>query len=258
MKTPIIGITLSTNPDGPEAARRVFAPYAEAVEAAGGQSMFLDSRPISPEEAAEIVKGLDGLLLSGGKDVHPSYFHTDEWLENLPGGVEGLIRDTGMSVDDLRDEFEIVLVRAALDADIPIMGICRGLQMLNVVLGGSLVLDIDSPLEHRSNTDGTSERHEVEVFADTMISKMLGAGRIEVNSRHHQGLQMNELSEHLIASAAADDGVVEAAESRKHSWVIAVQWHPERQVDEYLYEKCRPLFRSFVEASAKSVDHSRA
>ena len=156
-----------------------------------------------------------------------------------------------------RDGYEIPLARAAYEQGIPILGICRGFQLLNVALGGSLVKDIRTGRKHwairqEESDEGSplqSRKHMITVVPDTKLAQILGDCPILVNSRHHQGVTENLRSERLKATAFAPDGIIEALEGIDHPWAVAVQWHPEKKADEYVYEACRPLFKAFVKAS---------
>ncbi len=229
---PRIGIT-SRRSDEEWIARQV-ARYIHAVEEAGGEAVVLaadqDGAPFS-------LEGLDGLLLSGGGDVTPSLYGQ---------GIEGAEID---EIDLSRDEMERRLIQEALARDVPVLGICRGMQVLNVVMGGALVQHIPG---HRA-TGGASAWHPVRVEAGSKLAEALGAaGEMEVNSRHHQGVTPELVAPDLVP-VAYHEGIVEALENRKHRWMVAVQWHPERyEVDASLFsstEAQRQLFRAFVRAA---------
>lgn len=262
MKKPKIGITTGTNPEGsPDEAHRFYMSYWEAIAEAGGDPMFLDPRPASDKDVLQIVDGIDGLLLSGGRDVHPDRYPS----QNEPGdeemSVEELIAAYKMDCDPTRDDFEIPLIQTTYQSRKPILGICRGLQVLNVALGGSLIKDIRTGRKHwavRKDEEGdgeagTSRKHMVSVISKSRLAGILGDCPLLVNSRHHQGVGEREKSPKLTASAVSPDGIIEALEDPDHPWLIVVQWHPERKADEYVYDQCKPLFASFVEA-AKTPD----
>jgi putative glutamine amidotransferase len=210
--------------------------YERSVLAAGGQPSVLD---LSGGSAAMLLDAADALLLTGGGDIdpalfgeapHPSVRHAE------PG----------------RDTAEIALVLQALATGVPILAICRGVQVLNVALGGSLVQDIPtqvpSALEHRVSTSPSALAHDVAVEGGTRLSVLLQlggkGGRRPVNSRHHQAA--GRLGDRLIASAVADDGVVEALELQDQLFCVGVQWHPENFVETGEFQ---PLFGALIEAA---------
>ena len=233
---PRIGITSRRSSD--EWIARQVVRYIQAVEEAGGEAVVLAA---DQDGAPPSLKGLDGLLLSGGGDVPPSLYGQ---------GFEGAEID---EMDRGRDEMERRLVGEALARDVPVLGICRGIQVLNVMMGGALVQHISG---HRAS-GSASAQHPVRVEAGSKLAEALGAsGEMEVNSRHHQGVTSELLASGLV-SVAYYGSIVEAVESRNHRWVVAVQWHPERyEIDANLFsstEAQRRLFRAFVRAAQAST-----
>lgn len=220
---PRIGIT---------ASRSAFMErYVSYVESAGGEA-----RVLRPGDSVDLEQ-LDGLLLSGGVDVHPRHYGREVEAE--------------LSLDEERDAFEIPLGRAALDAGLPVLGICRGFQLINVLAGGSLVQHFEG---HRvaDRSDAPSGQHDVRVAPDSRLARLLGAGDVAVNSRHHQGLTEAELAPGLRATALAPDGYVEGLEPAEPSderWMLAVQWHPERVAE--CAPICTELARGFIDAAAR-------
>ncbi len=183
----------------------------------------------------ELVAHLDGLILSGGGDVHPRYFGAE-----LDGADP-------KSISEQRDELELSLARAALDAELPIFGICRGCQVLNVAAGGGMVQDLPG---HRSSTIDPV-LHDVALLPNTRLAQIVGAANLAVNTYHHQGVDAATLAPGMRVSALAmapDEWLVEAFESTDQPWVIGVQWHPERIFDFALPEGHRRLWQSFLEA----------
>ncbi len=174
--------------------------YLEAVRSAG-----LDAEPISPAGKPGLA-GLRGLLLTGGGDVDPSLYgaETDERTKDV-------FRE--------RDEFERDLTEEAGRLDLPVLGICRGLQLLNVARGGTLHQHIDG---HKD------VEHNVRAAAESKVAIFVGAEDYAVNSRHHQAI--GRLGSGLIVTARAEDGVVEAVEDPEKRFVVAVQWHPEERL----------------------------
>ena len=207
--------------------------YAAYVRAAGGDPVVL--RPgDEPAPAA-----LDGLLFSGGVDVDPRHF--------------GQPPHPSIEVDEERDQFELPLARRALEAGLPVLGICRGMQLLNVVAGGSLIQHLEG---HRLGPDSVqSGQHVVRVAPDSELAAILGRDEVPVNSRHHQAVGSDELAPGLTPTAWSPDGVIEAFERPGEGWLVAVQWHPER-VDE-VDPACRRLAEALVErASSRAGQRS--
>ncbi len=169
----------------------------------------------------EKVRSLDGLILTGGGDVHPSLYGKPEAIEHVE------------EVNEQRDAFELKVIEEALDAEIPILGICRGMQIMNVFLGGSLIVDL--PMAgYRSHVirDGVDFRHPLELLPDSLLESIAGPGPHKVNSVHHQAV--DEPGKGLKVVARSDDGVIEALEwvlKDRMPFLLLVQWHPERMAD---------------------------
>lgn len=228
---PIIGITMSRE-NGKE--QILSKQYSDAILRAGGIPLLI---PYTTEDEALIAisRKLDGLLLSGGGDIDPTLF--DE--EPLPG----LGR-----IDPDRDEMEIALIEQFLSQDKPILGICRGCQILNVALGGGMYQDLPSQkpnlLQHAQNAPRHHASHTVTIEEDTILYRIYQKTVIKVNSFHHQAVR--EVLPPLTISAISRDGVVEAFESESNRFVVAVQWHPEEMVK--TDSDALRLFAAFVEA----------
>ena len=208
-------------------------PYAEALRDAGIEPIL-----ISPGEPAQI-NGLDGLLLTGGTDLNPVRYGAAPHPDNEPP-------------DDERDELEAVLLRDALDARLPILAICRGLQLFNVVHGGTLIQHLDNSAVHvvRGN-DPALPAHDIVVSAGSRLASILGEGTHGVNSRHHQAVE--RVGPGLTVTArSTPDGVVEALERRDLPFALAVQWHPEDQVRSDPSQK--KLFTAFRTALGKAEE----
>jgi putative glutamine amidotransferase len=217
--------------------------YVKSVEQAGGQPRVLEVG----QSPRDVLGTLDGLLLTGGGDVDPAFYGEDRHAavyDAEPG----------------RDEFEIDLARRAVDADLPVLAICRGAQVLNVASGGSLVQDIPSAvkteLPHSIKEPHDAIAHAVTVVPGSRLERALGAAVVaetcRVNSRHHQA--MKTLGRDLVVSATAPDGVVEAIEVPSKHFCIGVQWHPENfwRTGEF-----SPLFDAFLEAARERTTPSR-
>jgi len=214
--------------------------YVKGVVEAGGVPMVIPPS-LSLRAAEALLDGLDGLLLSGGPDLDPVYYG------------EGPIPELGRTLPEW-DALEMALLRLALQRRMPIFGICRGMQILNVALGGTLYQDMPSQLgvdvlNHWQTTPKCQSTHEVEVLDDSYLAKITDRQTIEVNSYHHQGIK--DLADTLTVTARSADGVIEALESRNFSeqWLVGVQWHPEGLRDPG--NEHRNLFEAHVCASER-------
>jgi putative glutamine amidotransferase len=218
----------------------VFRPYVRAVQDAGGLPLILPAA-LRPEWAQEALSLLDGLLLSGGGDIDPQRY-----------GQEQAPQVAG--VDPERDRSELALVRDALQVGKPILAICRGIQVLNVALGGTLHQDIASEipraLRHRpaAGEDRDAPTHLVEISAGSRLASILGGTQARVNSFHHQAVC--DPGRELVVTARAPDGVIEGLEHRTHAFCVGVQWHPE--IARGNQEGMERLFAAFVSAAAQT------
>ncbi len=229
---PLIGI--ASDVQEVEGARdRAFAytTYIDSLRRAGAIPVLI---PPQPENAAEIVEALDGLLLAGGEDCDPSLYGE----EALPS-VEPM--------DPRRQANDLTLARVARERGIPTLGICLGLQVMNVAAGGTLVQDIDSQLEteirHASIPENRA-RHDVIVEKGTRLAGIVPAIELNVNSSHHQAIK--DVAEGLRVTAHAPDGIVEGLEDSRHPFYLGVQWHPEDMGGE---GSASSLFAAFVDAA---------
>ena len=207
--------------------------YVDAVAEAGGMPIML---PHVEDGVEEILRAVDGLLLTGGEDVSP------ELYGETP-------HSTVVTVDQTRDSFEIAVVREAMARNVPLLAICRGIQVLNVAGGGSLIQDIDtqveSPVPHRHLDSFEDPSHAIDLAANSTLAQVLGATRVQVNSGHHQAVKV--VAPGLRAVAWAKGGLIEGLESASGGWVVGVQWHPEMMARRHPQQA--RLFRALVEAS---------
>lgn len=216
--------------------------YSQSCEKAGLLPVLLPVTEDSSVRAAQLDL-MDGLLLSGGTDVHPRFY-----------GAE--VAPETQADDERRDEHEIALVRAAIARDLPILAICRGLQILNVALGGTLIQDlpteVSSEWAHRQGPDSSEKTHHAHLAPGSRVSEIFGgADRLAINSHHHQAVQ--DPAPGLVITARADDGVIEALEKPEARFVVGVQWHPENLYD--TDAPARALFAAFA-AAAKDTHYA--
>jgi putative glutamine amidotransferase len=212
--------------------------YTDALVAAGMTPLVLP--PIDPRAALDALDGVDALLLTGGEDIDPKYF--DQPPHEKAGEPHAA-----------RDACEIALARAARDRRTPTLAICRGAQVINVALGGTLVQDIPSQRETDVNHDQSAQRservHAISVDEGSLLSRVVGAADIRVNSSHHQSV--DEVAPGLRVTAKASDGIVEAVESSDPAWwMLAVQWHPE-ELTTTPEDWDRKLFEAFARAASR-------
>ncbi|KRM12175.1 gamma-glutamyl-gamma-aminobutyrate hydrolase family protein [Paucilactobacillus suebicus] len=216
-----------------------FAPYQaiQAITKSGGIPIILPT--IDPADAPAYIDLFDGVLMLGGFDVDPTFYNEEPHY------------DLGETYRK-RDLFEIALLKAAIKSDKAVMGICRGIQVINVALGGTLYQDMSenpkAKLKHSQLAPGNLPTHHVNVESDSLLSTLIGK-RSYVNSRHHQSI--HELAPSLHTVATADDGVIEAVESKQNSQILGVQWHPENM---YKHNKeSQALFANFIKRSNEAV-----
>jgi putative glutamine amidotransferase len=203
--------------------------YIRALVAAG----------LRPEEIVVLRPGdsipgpFDGVVIGGGDDVDPVRYGRE------------ILEGANVAVDHGRDSVDFPVFEEAWRSAVPVLGICRGLQVVNVARGGTLVQDLTlerpSDVEHQFPKRENERHHPVRVEPDTLLGRIAGSPEIEVNSRHHQAI--DHPAGGLVVSATAPDGVIEAVEGRDGRWLVAVQWHPENLTDD---EVSQNLFREFV------------
>ena len=225
---PVVGITRCSRVED----------YVESVKRAGGEPLVLDPTG----DPAGTLDRVDGLLLTGGLDVDPALY--------------GEAPHPTTEVDAARDRFEIPLSREAVARDLPVFAICRGVQVMNVAAGGTLVQDIPSSiateLTHSIDVPKDHIAHPVRVTPGTRLAASLGASTA-VNSRHHQAV--GRVAPSFVVSAVSADGVVEAIERPESTFCVGVQWHPENfwRTGEFA-----GLFEEFVAAASKATKKARA
>ena len=230
---PIVGITAEVQEDG-----SYFMPtvYANAIIQAGGIPVLI---PLIPEkDIDELCEKLDALFVTGGEDIDPSYYNENPHVH--------LKRITPKL-----DKMEFTLIQKMLKLDKPYIGVCRGLHMLNIVMGGSLYQSIHSQreepvMQHLQIAIRTHRSHPVKVNKDSRLYKILGEDAFKVNSFHHQAV--NKVGENLKVVARATDGIIECVESTQHNFVFGFQWHPEEfAVDGD--EGSKKIFKEYIQAA---------
>jgi len=220
---PLIGITCSRSSKG---ATQLAVTYTEAITKAGGVPVVIPTLE-TEEEAQAILAAVDGIVFSGGEDVNPAWYGEEIWNETV-------------HIDYIRDHSDSLLARAALATDKPILAICRGEQLINVMLGGSLWQDLPSQ-KMPKNRHGGGSTHTIGLEEGCILAQLMGPDSLLVNSYHHQAVKDPAPGIHVIAYD--EDGIVEAYETDQ---ILAVQFHPEKLVKEG-ETRWIPLFETFVE-----------
>ncbi len=241
---PLIGITTasSIDPNSGLLYSRAYQPIIRAVERAGGLPLLIPTG-LSESTLRALYDRLDGVLLPGGPDIDPAYY-----------GEEA---HPTVRIDAARDALEVPLVRWAAQDDLPLFGICRGHQVINVALGGSLIQDIPSQvpttvLAHDIPDKQPRDRttHDVAIQPDSRLATIMGTTKIGVNSLHHQAVE--RAAPGMVVTAVSPDGLVEATELPGRRFALSVQWHPED-----LYENDETmlrLFKEFVDAARERTN----
>ncbi len=240
MPFPVIGITGCADQSARPPNVSLFSisqTYVHAVELGGGAPIIIPPH-LEEMELRAIFEHIDGLLLSGGGDIRPSFFGEQD---------SGLL----WLVDEQRDRSELALARWALAEELPLLAICRGHQVLNVAAGGTLIQDISTHIPGALNHSSVAGRpkssvaHTVEVKAGSRLAALVEAGDLGVNSAHHQALKA--IGDGLTVTAHASDGVIEGVELDGHPFCVGVQWHPEVMVES------QPVMRHLFEALAEAA-----
>jgi putative glutamine amidotransferase len=246
MPRPHIGVVMQTQTsvagERPE-AWLMGKQYLQVLAQLGAVPVLVPLFVDQPDLLLELFDPLDGVLLAGGADIEPSRYGEAK-------------RPECGTCDPDRDATELLLLKHAFSSQLPVLGLCRGVQMLNVACGGSLYQDIPSQvpgaIKHdytaaQQFLDRTDVRHDVRVKSGTRLAEILGESVVNVNSIHHQAVK--DLGQNLTATAFSNDGVVEALEGAQTAFVVGVQWHPEELVESD--SRMRRLFTAFLDAARR-------
>lgn len=236
MTKPVIGLTLDWKSEGGYSKYSWYAireNYCAAIHEAGGVPLLL---PFYNDDIDQYLDQVDGLVITGGGvDLNPALYGET-------------VRHESVKIIEKRSSFEWKLAQRALEQDMPILGICGGHQLLNVILGGSLVQDIPTewkqPLEHRQMNPYNEPGHDLSVHGNTLLHDIVQNFEICVNSDHHQAIR--EIGPEVVINSIAPDGIIEGIEAPKHRFCLGVQWHPEFTVTNF----DRKIFKHFVHISS--------
>jgi putative glutamine amidotransferase len=245
MPRPVIGVATQTLPPilGERPPCWVMGQrYVEVLRSVGAVPWVIPLMPHDPETMLEIFQRLDGVFLTGGVDVDPACY--GEVKQPFCGAL-----------DPDRDKIEIMLLKYAMEHHLPVLAVCRGIQILNVVCGGTLYQDVaeqvPAAMKHDffptpSNPNRKYLAHDITVTPQTRLAQIFGQSQVPVNSMHHQAIK--DLAPGLVPNAYAPDGIIEGVEGTNGQYLIAVQWHPEELTD--TQPEMRRLFTSFIEAAS--------
>ncbi|MBL8710286.1 MAG: gamma-glutamyl-gamma-aminobutyrate hydrolase family protein [Rhodospirillaceae bacterium] len=235
MPTPLIGLTLDV--DAPRGLLKaphysLRATYTGAVAAAGGLPLCLPHEPEMVDSYADTIAGL--VVTGGGFDIDPAHFGENS-------------RHATVRTKDGRTHFELAIVRAMLKRDKPVLGICGGQQLINVILGGTLIQHIEDEvtdsLLHEQPNPRTEPGHKVKLTAGSLLQRIVGGDELPVNSAHHQAVKA--VGTGVVVNATAPDGIIEGIEDPRYRFCLGVQWHPELNVS----DGDRKIFAAFVDAA---------
>jgi putative glutamine amidotransferase len=233
-----VAVTAGIRPDGDTSRVRLTAAYVTALESAGLIPLIVP--PLSsPDAASAVLDSVAGLVLTGGEDVDPARYGEKR-------------HEKVRSINAARDATEAALIKEARERGTPILAICRGIQILNVALGGTLVQDIPSQCEtdiaHDEESARDSRTHEISVEPRSLIARAIGTEHCTVNSFHHQSVK--RVADGMRVTARSPDGIIEGIESTDEDWwVMAVQWHPEEMTD-----SAEPWDRGLFKAFARKLE----
>ena len=235
---PVIGLSCSYEKD--ENNHRIFLnhSYLNAIRSFGGIPVVLPSEG-NEDELSYLAMQCDGLLFTGGMDIEPALFGEEKW------------NDTVSTTPD-RDRSESLLFRLAQERQLPILGICRGLQMMNVYFGGTLYQDIPtqapSEVEHRMAPPDHRTCHNCQILPGTPLHNLIGQDEMAVNSHHHQAIK--DVAPGFAVMGRCEDGIIEAIWDPRQKFVWGVQWHPENIWD--IEDSSAQIFRAFIDACKKA------
>ena len=244
MTTPLVALTSTTKLIGGLMRVRLNEAYVQAARGAGVVPVVVP--PVDPGALGPILDAVAGVILTGGEDVDPAAYRAATSPKSLEPHRP-------------RDACELALARAAMERGLPTLAICRGIQVVNVAFGGTLVQDIaserPSPIDHDQSAARTDRLHDVDIAPGSKLAAAVGATRISVNSSHHQAV--DRAADGLSVTARSPDGIIEGVEWEGDDWwMLGVQWHPEELVGD-AKEWDRGLFRAFAEqAQARAIKHS--
>jgi len=229
--TPLIGITTYRNLD--EGGYYLPDGYVESVRQAGGVPVLLTP---GEKEIVRILQTVDGIIFAGGGDIDPAVYG-------------GMAHPSIERIDPVRDTFEMELAKRLFESTTPVLGICRGFQLLALASGGELIIhlpdEIGEEVIHRA-ANGDSIKHVVRLDPESRLAEIAESKQFEVQSKHHQAIR--QVSEDWRVVANAEDGIVEAIEHISHTWMISVLWHPEMSLEDPEHQK---IFKAFVEAAGQ-------
>lgn len=238
---PIIGITSSNTKNQYTQIVSLNQEYVQAIQLAGGIPIILPSVE-NLEDAIQCISHVDGILFSGGGDIAPYVYGAEpsKWINEM---------------DYKRDVAELFLFEASYSSNLPILGICRGMQLINVACGGTLFQDLhqetDTTLGHSPSSVPRNQLfHSVQIKEGSFLEQIMGGTEVLVNSHHHQSL--DAVSKNFEVVANAKDGIIEAIWDREKDFVVGVQWHPEMLVSSY--PNFLKIFRSFIFACSPDLD----